>query len=103
MLTDDFADQLGLTEQQKQQIIPILKEEVPKLKALKNDASLSGADKVRQLRRDRRAVDAKITPLLNPEQQQKFQTCASTCAGGILEKAGGELTEKVETEAMKVF
>jgi hypothetical protein len=101
--TDDFADKLGLTEQQRQQIIPILKEEVPKLQALKNDASLSGADKVRQLREIGAAVDAKVTPLLNPEQQKKFQEMRERLRRRILEKAGSELTEKVEAEGTKVF
>ena len=98
-LTENFAQQLGLTEQQKQQIVPILKEEVPKLQALKNDASLSGADKVRRLREIGAAVDAKVTPLLNPEQQQKFQEMREHLRRRILEKAGGELTEKVESQA----
>jgi len=98
-LTENLAQQLGLTEQQKQQIVPILKEEVPKLQALKNDASLSGADKVRRLREIGAAVDAKVTPLLNPEQQQKFQEMREHLRRRILEKAGGELTEKVESQA----
>jgi hypothetical protein len=97
-LTDDFADKLGLTEQQKQQIIPILKEEVPKLQALKNDAALSGADKARQLREIGAAVDAKVSPLLNPQQQQKFQEMREHLRRRILEKAGGELVEKVQSE-----
>ena len=98
-LTDQFATELGLTEQQKQQIIPIVKEEIPKLQALKKDASVSAEDKVRQLRDIAAAVDAKITPLLNPEQQQKYQAVRDRLRRRLIEKVGSALVEKLEHEA----
>ena len=98
MLGDDFATQLGLTEQQKQQILPLLKEEIPKLKALKNDASLSTADKVKKLREIASGVDDKVMPLLNPEQQQKYQAMRERLRRRLIEKAGTELVEKVESD-----
>jgi hypothetical protein len=96
MLADDFSTQLGLTQQQKQQILPILKEEIPKLKALKNDASLSTEDKVKKLREIASAVDDKVMPLLNSEQQPKYQAMRERLRRRLIEKAGTELTEKVE-------
>lgn len=98
-LTDQFATELGLTEQQKQQIIPIVKEEIPKLQALKKDTSASAEDKVRQLREISGAVDAKITPLLNPEQQQKYQAVRDRLRRRLIEKVGSALVEKLEHEA----
>ena len=98
-LTDQFATELGLTEQQRQQIIPIVKEEIPKLQALKKDASASAEDKVRQLHDISVAVDAKITPLLNPEQQQKYQAVRERLRRRLIEKVGSALVEKLEHEA----
>ncbi len=96
VLGDRFSMELGLTEQQKQQIIPMLKEEVPKLQALKNDTSLSAVEKVRKLREIGDAVDAKVTPLLNPDQQHKFQAMREQMRRRFIEKAGEQLMEKVE-------
>jgi hypothetical protein len=99
MLGDDFARQLALTEAQKQQILPILKDEVPKLQALKNDSSLSAVEKVKKLREIGEGVDAKVMPLLNPEQQQRFQALRERLRRRLIEKAGTELVEKVEGKA----
>ena len=98
MLADDFATQLGLTAQQKQQILPLLKEELPNLKALKNDTSLSALDKVKKLREIASSVDGKVMPLLNPEQQQKYQAMRERLRRRLIEKAGTELVEKVESD-----
>ena len=76
-----------------------MKEEIPKLQALKKDASVSAVDKVRQLREIAGTVDAKITPLLNPEQQQKYQTVRDRLRRRLIEKVGSALVEKLENEA----
>ena len=81
-VVNQFSIELGLTEQQKQQIVPILKEEIKQLEALKKDTSLSGLKKVEQLREIGASFDEKITPLLNAEQQPKFQAMRERCAGG---------------------
>ena len=60
--------------QQKQQIVPILKEELKQLGALKKDTSLSGLKKVERLREIGVSFDEKLKPLLNADQHQKFQT-----------------------------
>jgi hypothetical protein len=104
-MMDQFASQLGLTEQQKQQIVPILKDEVPKLQALKDDASLSGLEKARQLREMGSAVDAKITPLLNAQQQKKYQAMRQRLRRRIIAKTGTELIEKLKADvkSMNLF
>jgi hypothetical protein len=99
VITDQFATELALTEEQKQQILPLLKEEVPKLQALKNDTTLSAVEKVRKLREIGSAVDAQVTPFLNADQQQKFQAMRERLRRRLIEKAGTELVEKVEKEA----
>ena len=98
-VVNQFSINLGLTEQQRQQIVPILKEEIKQLEALKKDASLSAVRKVERLREIGASFDERLKPLLNPEQQQKFQALREQLRRRILEKAGGELTEKVESQA----
>jgi len=48
-VSDQFSIELGLTEQQKEQILPILNDEIKRLEALKKDTSLSGPKKLEQL------------------------------------------------------
>ena len=64
---------LQLTPAQKKQITPILMQEAPKLQALKADTSLGPLQKGMQLRQISEATDAKLQPILTPEQNQKLQ------------------------------
>ncbi len=99
--------ELGLTEQQKQEIVPFLKQELSKLQALKKDTSLSTLQKVEQLKQVSGAIDAKITPLLDPQQQQKFQAVRESTRRHMIEKMtekeGGKLETDVKQELEKVF
>ena len=61
-----FSIELGLNEQQKQQILPFLQDEVKQLGALKKNTSLKPMEKVEQLKQIGSAIDAKIIPLLDP-------------------------------------
>ena len=61
-----FSIELGLNEQQKQQILPFLQDEAKQLGALKKNTSLKPLEKVEQLKQIGSAIDAKITPLLDP-------------------------------------
>jgi periplasmic protein CpxP/Spy len=64
---------LQLTPAQKQQIKPILMEEAPKLQTLKADTSMPPMQKAMKMRQIREATDAKVQPILTPEQNQKWQ------------------------------
>jgi Spy/CpxP family protein refolding chaperone len=68
-----MATALQLTSAQKQQIRPILLEEAPKLKALKSDTSMPPLQKAMKMRQISEATDAKLQPILSPEQYQKLQ------------------------------
>jgi hypothetical protein len=70
---EKISAELNLTPQQKLQLLPILKEEAPELKAIKENASLGPIQKARQLRQASTAIDAKVLPILNPMQQEKWQ------------------------------
>jgi Spy/CpxP family protein refolding chaperone len=100
---NQLALELGLTEQQKQQIVPIVKEEIPKLEALKKDTTLSKEKKIEQLREIGKTIDGKVTPLLNPEQQAKYKQMQEERRKKMIEKIGNEAIEKAEEEVKKIW
>jgi hypothetical protein len=97
-LMNQLSIELGLTEQQKRQIVPIMTQEFTQLAALKKNTSLSAVQKAEQLRQLGRSSDEKITPLLNSEQQPKFQALREEMRREIIEKMGSQAKEKVETD-----
>ena len=68
-----LSQQLKLTPQQKMQMLPILKEEGPKLEAIKNNTSLSGMQKMRQLRAIHNETAPQLQQILSPAQYQQLQ------------------------------
>jgi periplasmic protein CpxP/Spy len=68
-----IAQQLNLTPQQKDKILPILADEAPKVEAIKNDNSLSKVQKIQQIRAIHRQTDPQMKAILSPEQYQKLQ------------------------------
>ena len=69
-----IAQQLNLTPQQKEKILPILADEAPKVQAIKNDNSLSKIQKIQKLRAIHQQTDPQMKAILTPEQYQKLQT-----------------------------
>jgi periplasmic protein CpxP/Spy len=69
----ELSQQLNLTPEQKVKLLPILKEEVPKLDAIKNNASLSGMQKMKQLRVVHDQSAPQLQKILSPAQYQKLQ------------------------------
>jgi periplasmic protein CpxP/Spy len=69
-----IAQQLQLTPQQKIKILPILRDEVPKVNAIKNDNSLSRIQKMQQIRAIHQQTDPQMKAVLTPEQYQKLKT-----------------------------
>lgn len=67
------AQQLDLTPQQKEKILPILADELPKVHALKNDNSLTKIQKIQKLRAIHQQTDPQMKAILTPEQYQKLQ------------------------------
>jgi hypothetical protein len=100
-LTSQFSIELGLTEQQKQQIIPILSDDLKQLEAVKKDTSLSALKKVERLRQIGSSFAEKVKPLLNPDQQAKFETLRERVRRRLIEKMASEIVEKVEGAAKK--
>ena len=67
------AQQLNLTPQQKEKILPILADELPKVRSIKNDNSLSKIQKMQKLRGIHQQTDPQMKTILSPEQYQKLQ------------------------------
>ena len=67
------AQQLSLTPQQKEKILPILASEVPKLHAIKNNNSLSTVQKMQEVRALHQQTDPQMKAILSPEQYQKLK------------------------------
>jgi hypothetical protein len=102
-MINQFSMRLGLTEQQKQQIVPILQQEAPQLEALKKNTSLSPLQKVQQLRQISSSIDAKITPILDPAQQQKFQAIREEARRRMIAELGSKVVQKVQTDIKRAL
>ncbi len=100
-VADTFSIQLGLTSQQRQQVIPILQDEFKQLEALKKETSLDKVKKIERVKAIGASFDAKIAPLLNPEQQQRFKQLRDERRREMIEKMGSEELHKLEDEIKK--
>ena len=91
-----FSVELGLTADQRKQVLPIIQQEVPKLEALKRNTALKPTEKLEQLKQIADDLDGKITPLLNADQQKKFQEIREQHRRALMEKIGSQIVEKAE-------
>ena len=62
---------LGLSAQQKSQLLPILKAEAPKLEALKSDPSKR--DKRKEMKAIHEQADPQVKAILTPTQYQQWK------------------------------
>jgi Spy/CpxP family protein refolding chaperone len=69
-----ISQQLNLTPQQKIKILPILRDEIPKIQAIKNDNSLGKIQKVQRIRAIHQQTDPQMKAILSPDQYQKLRT-----------------------------
>ena len=68
-----LAQQLKLTPQQEVEVLPILKAEAPKFEAIKNDPSLSGMQKMKQLHAIHSENAPELQKILSPARYQQLQ------------------------------
>jgi Spy/CpxP family protein refolding chaperone len=68
-----LAEELGLTEEQKTQLKPILAEEAAALKAISEDKALEGDARREKMKSVRESFAPKIGAILTPEQKAKFE------------------------------
>jgi len=77
-----MAEELNLTDAQKDQIRPILKDSMTQRKALQGDATLTEEQKKAKMKELRTATHDKIFAVLTPEQQTKFDAMKEGGRGG---------------------
>ena len=68
-----IAQQLNLTPEQKVKILPILRDEVPKVNAIKNDNSVSNMQKMQQIKAIHQQTDPQMKAILSPAQYEKLK------------------------------
>src|SRR5882724_10623991 len=70
---EEIAKYLSLTPQQKDKILPILADEAPKVREIKNDPSLSRMQRAQRIKAIHQQNDPQMKAILSPEQYQKLQ------------------------------
>jgi protein CpxP len=84
-----ISQQLDLTPQQKTKILPILADEGPKVEAIKNNSSLSGLQKMKQIRAIHEQTDPQMKAILSPAQYQKLQAIRQQAIQEAMQKRRG--------------
>ena len=69
-----LSQSLNLSAQQKGELLPILQQEGPKLKAVKNNPNLTGRQKAMQLRAIHQQTDPQVKAILSPQQYQEWKS-----------------------------
>lgn len=72
-----LAQELKLTPQQFQKVLPILQREMPKLQAIKGSSTLSDTQKVAQTKAVQQQSDSKLKTILSPQQFLSLQNFRS--------------------------
>ena len=72
-----IAEQLKLTDGQKEKLKGILQEEAKKIRELRLNKELSRQDRVARLKEIRKEMLDKIKPILTPEQLEKWKELRS--------------------------
>ncbi|HET9832591.1 MAG TPA: DUF3604 domain-containing protein [Vicinamibacterales bacterium] len=98
---NQFSIELGLTAQQRGQVEPILKQEFTQLNAVKRDTSLDSLQKAAKLRRLGVAFDDQIKPLLDSNQQPKFQALRDDARRRLIEQTASRDLHKVEDDVRR--
>lgn len=98
-----FADTLKLTEQQRQQALPFLKQELMQLASLKKDASLSPEQKIERLRAFSVSLDEKLKPLLDADQQASFEAVRDQLRRRLIEQVASKAAGEAEADVKSWF
>ena len=102
-VSNHFSIELGLTEEQRKQILPLLQQQIKQLGALKKDTKLGAVQKVEALRKQADAFQDKLSPLLNPEQQKKLQELREQLRDRMIEAAAGQAVQKAKAAVASWF
>ena len=72
-----LTKQLNLSDAQQQLIKPILENETKQMQALQQDSTLSQQDRMSKMMEIRQGTSEQIKPILNADQQQKYEQMMS--------------------------
>jgi hypothetical protein len=70
---EKIAKELNLTPQQEMQLVPILRSEAPQVEAIKDNQSLTGVQKLEQLKTLHDRTDPQVRSILSSQQYDKLQ------------------------------
>ena len=84
-----ISKQLNLTPKQKAEVLPILADEGPKVEAIKNNSSLSGLQKMQQIRAIHQQTDPQMKKILSPAQYEKLKAIRQEAIQGAIQKRRG--------------
>ena len=70
---EQVAKQLKLTPDQEVKLLPILRAEAPKVQAIKANTSLSGIQKMEQLKAVHEQTDPQVKSILTPDQYETLK------------------------------
>jgi len=68
-----LSKQLKLTPDQKEKLLPTLKAEAPKMQAIKDNTSLTGMQKLQQIRALHEQTEPQVKAILSPQQFDQLQ------------------------------
>jgi hypothetical protein len=83
-----LSKELQLTPEQKGEMLPILKEEGPKLEAIKKNTSMTKIEKARELHAIHSQTAPQMQKILSPAQYQKLQAIREQEIRSAIEKKG---------------
>jgi len=77
-----LTQELGLTSDQQEQILPLLQDQQQKMQELQMDGSLSMDDRRTQVQAIRKDTNSQIEPLLTDDQKTKFEALTTSAHHG---------------------
>jgi hypothetical protein len=84
---EQLAASLNLTPEQKDKLAPILREEAGKLKAVRDDQSLSKPDRRAKLQSIQKETQERVRPILTEEQNKKWEEARAQARAANAKKA----------------
>ena len=79
---ENLSKQLNLTDQQKEKIRPLLRNEAERIKAVRSNTSLTQGEARRRIATIRRNTNQHIAEFLTPEQKKQWQDMRQERRGG---------------------
>jgi Spy/CpxP family protein refolding chaperone len=95
-----MAEKLGLTEEQKTALKPIMETQIQQAQAIRQDSSLSPEQKQAKLKDLREQNQEEISKILTPEQQEKMKQMRQNMRNrpGMMKRAQGKVAEPNSTK-----